>query len=103
MIWCKYPISFGESLIFIMYTPLLIGSLVLGILYKLFGLKGYLVLLCIVAVLLALIYANQNKILYIPRTSPQMKSYQTQHFLPLKILQDGDTLPSRAARPKTWK
>jgi hypothetical protein len=53
-----------------MYKLLGIGAGVLLILYKFFGLKALLVLLCIALVLITLIVKNQNKILYIPSTSP---------------------------------
>lgn len=53
-----------------MYKVLGIGGGILLILYKLFGVKALVVLLCIAVVLLVLIAKNQNKILYIPSTPP---------------------------------
>jgi hypothetical protein len=84
-----------------MYKLLTIGGLVLAILYKLFGTKGFIVLLCVAAILLGLVYLNQNKILYIPRTSPNMKSYQTRPFPHQATLPDGGIQHSKAAQPKT--
>lgn len=72
-------------------------------LYNFFGLKGPLIILCIVLLLLLLVYVNQNKILYIPRTPQSTKKSPTPLSPPLTTQQAGAILPSRGVTPRTWR
>lgn len=71
--------------------------------FQFFGFKLLIGLAVILVVLLTLVYYNQNKILYIPRISRFMQSFQELDFLLPTIQLAGDIPPSRAASHKTWK
>lgn len=88
-----------------MYKVLGTAGFIILMLYKLFGVKAFLIILSILLILLALIFKNQNKILYIPRTYPSTKSFLMLRNHPPEILLGGDTLqnkvyPQRMLRSK---
>lgn len=80
-----------------------ISIAVLLIFYKFFGLKAILVLLAIIVALLTLVYFNQNKILYIPRTSQSTQLSPTLRFLPRATRQDGGIPLNREFPPRMFK
>lgn len=86
-----------------MYKLLGIGSFLLLLLYNFFGLKGPLITLCIMLIIIFLFYINQNKILYIPRTTQITQKSPMLLYLLLRTHRVGGILPNRAATPKTWR
>lgn len=86
-----------------MYKLLGIGGFLLIMLYNFFGLKGPLIPLCIILVLILLIYINQNKILYIPRTPKAIQKFPTPLYHPRAIPLAGGILPSRAVTLRTCR
>lgn len=74
-------------------TRVIIVTAVTAAVMKIFGAKGFLITLALLAILLFLIYKNQNKILYMPGNYLTIQIFRIYLVLPKTIPSATGTLP----------